>query len=83
MICLMSFQIRQLTVDMFRRKTINLSYDRMILFDYISGNIVSCNFSNEFGDDTVESEVYPDMLKSMNITSLHNHPKQFFFTTLW
>jgi hypothetical protein len=35
------------TVDMFRRKTIGLQNECMIYFDYITGNIVSCNFSNQ------------------------------------
>ncbi len=34
------------TVDMFRRKTIDLPFEYMLYFDYKSGNIVSSNFSN-------------------------------------
>lgn len=55
------------TVDMFRRKTFDLDCECMILFDYISGNIVSCNFSNESDEDKVESVVYPKVFKDINI----------------
>ena len=64
------------TVDMFRRKTFDLPYECMILFDYETGNIISCNFSDDF-EDKVESEIYPEFLKTMHIASIHNHPKQF------
>ncbi len=62
------------TVDMFRRKTINLNVECMILFDYITGDIVSCNFSGESEDDKVESIVYPKVFRNMCIASVHNHP---------
>ena len=44
------------TVDMFRRKTINLPYECMLFFDYNSGNIVSCNFSNSNSPNKVKRE---------------------------
>lgn len=66
------------TVDMFRRKTYDLDYECMILFDYISGNIVSCNFSNGLNDDKVESVVYPNLFKDMHSASAHNHPIQWY-----
>lgn len=62
---------------MFRRKTIDLDCECMILFDYITGNVISCNFSDKSEDDKVETEVYPIVLKGMHIASLHNHPKQY------
>lgn len=65
------------TVEMFRRKTIDLDYECMILFDYITGNVISCNFSDDFENDKVETEVYPDVLKNMHIASAHNHPNQY------
>lgn len=65
------------TVDMFRRKTIDLNVECMILFDYITGNIVSCNFSDESGEDKVESTVYPKLFGDMHIASVHNHPIQY------
>ena len=64
------------TVDMFRRKTFDLPYECMILFDYETGSIISCNFSDDF-EDKVESEIYPEFLKSMHIASIHNHPIQY------
>lgn len=63
---------------MFRRKTFDLDCECMILFDYISGNIVSCNFSNESDEDKVESVVYPKVFKDMHIASMHNHPVRFY-----
>ena len=65
------------TVGMFRRKTSDLSCECMILFDYKTGNIISCNFSKESETDKVKSEVFPDVLKSMHIASAHNHPIQY------
>ena len=65
------------TVDIFRRKTFNLPNECMLLFDYITGNIISCNFSDDFDRDKVETEVFPDVLKSMHIASIHNHPDNY------
>ncbi len=62
------------TVDMFRRKTVDLNFECMILFDYISGDIISCNFSKESDNGKVESVVYPKVFKNMSIASVHNHP---------
>jgi hypothetical protein len=65
------------TVDMFRRKTIDLPYECMIYFDYISGNIISCNFSDDDVSDEVKGVVYPRLLNKMHIASIHNHPIQY------
>lgn len=65
------------TVDLFRRKTIDLPYECMIYFDYIAGNIVSCNFSQEPSFNKVQSVIYPYILKNMDIASIHNHPIQY------
>lgn len=65
------------TVDMFRRKTIDLPHECMIYFDYISGNIVSCNFSDKNSPDEVNGIIYRYLLKNMHIASVHNHPKQY------
>ena len=51
------------TVDMFRRKTINLPYECMLFFDYNSGNIVSCNFSNSNSPNKVKGKLYTYLLK--------------------
>ena len=66
------------TVDMFRRKTINLNVECLLLFDYTTGNIISCNFSQGSGDGKVESIVYPKVFKNMRIASVHNHPIKYF-----
>ena len=65
------------TVDMFRRKTIDLSYECMIYFDYISGKIVACSFSDKNSPDQVHGVVYSYLLKRMHIASIHNHPIQY------
>lgn len=51
------------TVDMFRRKTIDLPYECMLYFDYISGDIVSCSFSNQNSPDEVNGVFYRYLLK--------------------
>ena len=66
------------TVDMFRRKTFDLPYECMIYFDYITGNIVSCNFSVEESPDEIKGVIYKSLLKKMHIASIHNHPIQYF-----
>lgn len=65
------------TVDMFRRKTIDLPYECMLYFDYISGDIVSCSFSNQNSPNEVKGIIYPYLLKNMHIASIHNHPVQY------
>ena len=65
------------TVDMFRRKTVNLDVECMIYFDIQTGNIVSCNFADENIPNEVTGEIYPDFLEGMHIASLHNHPKHY------
>lgn len=65
------------TVDMFRRKTIDLTYECMIYFDYKTGNIVSCSFSDKNHPNEVNGIIYPYLLKKMNIASIHNHPIQY------
>lgn len=62
------------TVDMFRRKTVDLPYECMIYFDYISGEIVSCSFSDKNSPDEVHGVIYSYLLKKMHIASIHNHP---------
>ena len=62
------------TVDMFRKKTYDLACECLIYFDIDTGNIVSCNFSDESTPYSVEAFIYVNLLKDMNIASLHNHP---------
>ena len=65
------------TVDLFHRKTINLPYECIIFFDYISGNIIFCKFSDE-KPNKVKGEIYKSFLKDMLLASVHNHPIQFY-----
>lgn len=60
-----------------RRKTINLPYECMLFFDYNSGNIVSCNFSNSNSPNKVKGKLYTYLLKMMHMASIHNHPIQY------
>jgi hypothetical protein len=62
------------TVDMFRRKTVDLPYECMIYFDYTSGEIVACSFSDKNSPDEVHGVIYSYLLKKMHIASIHNHP---------
>ena len=62
------------TVDMFRRKTVDLPYECMIYFDYRSGEIVACSFSDKNSPDEVHGVIYSYLLKKMHIASIHNHP---------
>ena len=65
------------TVDMFRRKTYDLECECLIYFDIHTGNIVSCNFSDE-EPDKVNADIYGDCLDGMHIASIHNHPKPYY-----
>lgn len=65
------------TVDMFRRKTYDLDCKCLIYFDIHTGNIVSCNFSDDGTPYQVEADIYADLLKGMHIASAHNHPIQY------
>lgn len=65
------------TVDMFRRKTVDLDFECLIYFDIDTGNIVSCNFSDD-EPDKVTAVIYPDCLNGMHIASIHNHPNRYY-----
>ena len=65
------------TVDMFRRKTYELNFECMIYFDYKTGNIVSCSFSDENSFNKVQSIIFPHLIRDMSIASIHNHPVQY------
>lgn len=64
------------TVDMFRRKTINLDIECMIYFDIETGNVVFCNFAQDEPNE-VTGDIYSTLLKGMHIASVYNHPKKF------
>ena len=65
------------TVDIFRRKTFDLDVECMIYFDIDTGNVVSCNFSEEDAPNEVQGDIFVDCLKGMCIASAHNHPIQY------
>ena len=65
------------TVDMFRRKTYDLKCECLIYFVIHTGNIVSCNFSDDRPDE-VNAVIYPECLRGMHIASIHNHPHQYY-----
>jgi hypothetical protein len=64
-------------VDIFRRKTIDLNYEAMLIFDYKTAELVYCFVSdNESGE--VNGDVDENVLKSKSIAIIHNHPRDFY-----
>ena len=61
-------------IDLFRKKTINLDYECLIYFDYITGELIYC-FVNDNGKCKIEDIVDETQFKGKNIASIHNHPK--------
>lgn len=66
------------TVDMFRRKTIDLDVECMIYFDIHNGNIIFCSFADDDVPNEVNGMLYPELLKGMHIASIHNHSIQYY-----
>ena len=64
-------------IDLFRRKTIDLTYEVMLIFDYETGQIIYC-----FVNDDESGEVYGDVdeiiFEGKHISVIHNHPKKFY-----
>ena len=64
-------------IDLFRRKTIDLTYEVMLIFDYKTGELIYC-----FVNDNESGEVYGDVDESAfegkHISIIHNHPKKFY-----
>ena len=64
-----------ITIDEFIKKTYNLSYECLIYFDYITGEIIRCAMGKLDGVDlTFDDEEF----KGYNVASLHNHPEGVF-----
>ena len=64
-------------VDLFRRKTIDLDYEVMLIFDYETGDLVYC-FVNDLGHgDEVFGEVNEKILIEKSIAVIHNHPMDY------
>ena len=66
------------TVDMFRRKTIDLDVECMIYFEIHTGNIVFCSFADDKVPNEVNGILYPELLKGMNLASIHNHSVRYY-----
>ena len=60
-------------VDLFRRKTINLDFECMLYFDYITGEIIYCFIGNE---NYLEDFIDESFFKNKHIASIHNHPRK-------
>lgn len=63
-------------VDLFRRKTIDLDYEVMLIFDYKTGKLIYC-FVNEDDGDEVTGVVDENIFHGNNIAIVHNHPKNY------
>ena len=59
-------------VDLFRRKTINLDFECMLYFDYMTGEIIYCFIGYEDYINNIIDEFY---FKEKHIASIHNHSK--------
>lgn len=64
-------------VDLFRRKTIDLSYEIMLIFDYKTGELIYC-FVNQDEEGEVFGNVDEDVFVGKDIAIIHNHPKGFY-----
>jgi len=62
-------------VDEFIRKTIDLDYEILIIFDYVTGEIVKCNIGSEMN---VKITFDNDEFKGKKIASIHNHTKDMY-----
>ena len=64
-------------VDVFRRKTIDLDYEVMLIFDYVTSEIIYC-FVNDFEEgDYVQGEVDEKIFNGKHIAVVHNHPIEY------
>ncbi len=62
-------------VDEFIRKTIDLDYEILIIFDYVTGEIVKCTIGSE---TNVKITFDDDEFKGKKIASIHNHTKDMY-----
>lgn len=63
------------TIDEFIKKTYNLSYECLIYFDYITGEIIRCAMGKL---DGVDLTFDINEFEGYNVASLHNHPEGIF-----
>ena len=66
-----SFEI----VNEFIRKTVDLDYEILLYFDYITGEIIRCKIGTE---RNVELEFEYNEFEGKNIASIHNHGKNMY-----
>ena len=64
-------------VNMFRRKTIDLDYEIMLIFDYKTAELIYCFTGDGYKDDEVYGQVDDEFLEGKNIAVIHNHPTEF------
>ena len=62
-------------IDLFRRKTIDLDYEVMILFDYNTGELLYCFVNDSGQSNEVYGSVNPEIFVGKHVASIHNHPK--------
>lgn len=62
-------------IDLFRRKTIDLTYEVMLIFDYKTGELIYC-FVNDFGESNeIYGNVDEEAFVGKHVATIHNHPK--------
>lgn len=62
-------------VDEFIRKTIDLDYEILLLFDYTTGDILKCKIGSE---NNVEIQYNDDEFNGRHVASIHNHTKDMY-----
>ncbi|MER2013939.1 MAG: hypothetical protein ABS871_04760, partial [Methanobrevibacter sp.] len=59
-------------VDEFIRKTVDINYEILLYFDYISGEILKCKIGEK---NRIKLDFEENEFKKRQIASIHNHPK--------
>lgn len=59
-------------VDEFIRKTVDINYEILLYFDYITGEILKCKIGEK---NRIKLDFEENELKKHQIASIHNHPK--------
>lgn len=62
-------------VDEFIRKTIDLNYEIVLFFDYVTGEILRCAIG---GKTTVELKFEDNEFNGKHVASIHNHTKDMY-----
>ena len=62
-------------VDEFIKKTIDLDYEILIFFDYITGEILKCKIGDE---NNVEIDFENEEFNGKHVASIHNHTKEMY-----